>query len=154
MALAAGFADGLGCGGNTKAALMRIGFGEMRRFIASHGGKADGEAYWESCGLADLITTCYGGRNRKVAELFAKGSVFFWCSSCLFLILSARGTRKFADIEKEAMNGQMLQGPGTLQEVVLVLRARNSLAAFPLFAKLHRIVFEGLPVEAVLDLDN
>jgi glycerol-3-phosphate dehydrogenase (NAD+) len=73
VALAAGFADGLSCGGNTKAALMRVGFGEMRRFIAAHGGRADGEAYWESCGLADLITTCYGGRNRKVAELFAKG---------------------------------------------------------------------------------
>jgi glycerol-3-phosphate dehydrogenase len=52
------------------------------------------------------------------------------------------------------MNGQILQGPGTLQEVVLVLRARNSLAAFPLFAKLHRIVFEGIPVDSILDLDN
>jgi glycerol-3-phosphate dehydrogenase (NAD+) len=45
---------------------MRIGFGEMRCFIGLFGGANAKEAFWESCGLADLITSCYGGRNRKV----------------------------------------------------------------------------------------
>jgi glycerol-3-phosphate dehydrogenase (NAD+) len=136
VALAAGFCDGLGCGGNTKAAIMRIGFGEMRNFIRLFGGGSAKEAYWESCGLADLITSCYGGRNRKVAELFAKQG----------------GKKKLADIEKEVMNGQLLQGPGTLQEVFAVLSNRGALAEFPLFSKLHQIVFEGHAVETMLDI--
>ncbi|CAN0162775.1 unnamed protein product, partial [Scytosiphon promiscuus] len=67
VALGAAFCDGLGYGGNTKAAIVRTGLMEMRIFAERYPGGVDPvAAFLESCGIGDLMTTCYGNsRNRK-----------------------------------------------------------------------------------------
>lgn len=72
VACAAGFADGLGWAYNVKSAIIRLGLLETKKFVEHFYPTSEGHTYFESCGVADLITTCYGGRNRKVAEAFIK----------------------------------------------------------------------------------
>ncbi len=108
VACAAGFTDGLGLGDNTKAAVIRIGLKEMIRFCKTF--YADGlqiTTFFESCGIADLITTCYGGRNRRVSEAFVKTG------------------KSIEELEKELLNGQKLQGYETCYEVVTMLNTHG-----------------------------
>lgn len=72
VACAAGFSDGLGYGDNTKAAIIRLGLMEIIRYVEKFYPGSSFKTFFESCGIADLVTTCYGGRNRKICEAFAK----------------------------------------------------------------------------------
>ncbi|MGH3126802.1 MAG: NAD(P)H-dependent glycerol-3-phosphate dehydrogenase, partial [Gaiellaceae bacterium] len=74
IALAAGGADGLSLGDNSKAALVARGLAEMRRLAESAGARPD--TFAGLAGMGDLIVTCWApsGRNRRAGELIARGA--------------------------------------------------------------------------------
>lgn len=73
IALAAGTADGLGYGDNTKAALITRGMSEIARLGVKMNAKA--ETFYGLSGIGDLIVTCASvhSRNRKAGYLIGKG---------------------------------------------------------------------------------
>lgn len=73
VALAAGMADGLGYGDNTKAALITRGIAEIARLGVAMGGKF--ETFCGLSGIGDLIVTCASmhSRNRRAGILIGKG---------------------------------------------------------------------------------
>ena len=73
VALAAGIADGLGYGDNTKAALITRGITEIARLGTAMGGKF--ETFCGLSGIGDLIVTCASmhSRNRRAGILIGQG---------------------------------------------------------------------------------
>lgn len=73
IALAAGMADGLGFGDNTKAALITRGIAEISRLAIKMG--ANAETLSGLTGIGDLIVTCESkhSRNRKAGMLIGQG---------------------------------------------------------------------------------
>ncbi|MEE8815094.1 MAG: NAD(P)H-dependent glycerol-3-phosphate dehydrogenase [Lachnospiraceae bacterium] len=73
VALAAGIADGLGYGDNTKAALITRGIAEISRVGIAVGGKA--QTFSGLTGIGDLIVTCASmhSRNRRAGILIGQG---------------------------------------------------------------------------------
>lgn len=134
VAVGAGFCDGLGFGGNTKAAIIRIGLGEMIRFCKKFYSGVEDSTFFESCGIADLITTCFGGRNRKCAEAFVTSG------------------KSWDEIETELLGGQKLQGTLTAAEVYQVLRRTDSIAEFPFFETVYSISFAGVEPARIVKL--
>ncbi len=73
IALAAGMADGLGYGDNTKAALITRGIAEISRLGTAMG--AHPNTFFGLSGIGDLVVTCASvhSRNRKAGYLMGKG---------------------------------------------------------------------------------
>ncbi|KAL1132422.1 hypothetical protein AAG570_010377 [Ranatra chinensis] len=133
VACAAGFVDGLELGDNTKAAVIRLGLMEMIRFVDTFYTGSRLSTFFESCGIADLVTTCYGGRNRRIAEAFVKTG------------------KTVQELETELLNGQKLQGPYTAEEVNHMLRIKNMEEKFPLFTAVHKICVGALSPQKLID---
>ena len=76
VALAAGIADGLGYGDNTKAALITRGITEIARLGTAMGGKF--ETFCGLTGIGDLIVTCASmhSRNRRAGILIGQGKTY------------------------------------------------------------------------------
>lgn len=74
LAIAAGVADGLGFGANTRAALITRGLAEMIRLGVALGGRR--ETFMGLAGLGDLVLTCTDdqSRNRRMGLALAKGA--------------------------------------------------------------------------------
>lgn len=106
---------------------------EMRKFAKAFYEGVKDETFFESCGVADLITTCYGGRNRKVAEA---------------RVLTGKS---FEVLEVELLNGQKLQGAGTAKEVHMILKEKHMIHEYPLFTTVYRICYENLSPAAILE---
>lgn len=130
MAIAAGIADGLGFGANTRAALITRGLAEILRLGMALGGHAD--TFMGLAGLGDLVLTCTDNqsRNRRMG-----------------LALAAD---KGID-QARAEIGQEVEGVGTAREVY---RLAESMAVdMPITTQVYRVLYEGLPPgEAVHNL--
>ncbi len=112
---------------------MRIGLMEMIKYAHAFGDNLSESTFLESCGVADLITTCYGGRNRRCSEAYVVTG------------------KSIEQLEKEMLNGQRLQGPETAAEVNHMLKAKGKEDDFPLFTAIHRVFQGELKPEAVID---
>lgn len=134
VALAVGFVEGLGWGDNAKSAIMRVGLLETIKFSETFFPELEASTFTaESAGVADLITTCSGGRNVKVGRYMAKTG-----ASAL-------------EAEKKLLNGQSSQGIITAKEVHDLLEAVGRTDGFPLFEATYQIIYgsesiENLPI--------
>ncbi|KAI9053325.1 hypothetical protein LZ554_002286 [Drepanopeziza brunnea f. sp. 'monogermtubi'] len=117
VALAAGFVEGRGWGDNAKAAVMRVGLLEMVKFGKEFFGQTvhAGTFTEESCGVADMITSCSGGRNFKCAKMAIEKGI------------------SVDEVEKLELNGQKLQGTSTAKEVNSFLKSQGREDEYPLF---------------------
>lgn len=128
VALAAGWVDGLGWGDNAKAAVMRVGILEEVKFGRMFfKDSCKTETFTEeSAGVADVVTSCMGGRNFRCAKI------------------SIIEGLKIEEVEKRELNGQKLQGTSTAYEVNSFLKGKGLEEEFPLFTAVYSKFFFGI----------
>ena len=101
IALAAGMADGLGYGDNTKAALITRGIAEIGRLALKMG--ANIETIQGLTGIGDLIVTCASmhSRNRRAGILIGQGKTMEEAMKEVQMVVegvySAKAARKLAE---------------------------------------------------------
>lgn len=130
LAIAAGIADGLNLGANTRAALITRGLVEVQRLGTQLGGQA--ETFMGLAGLGDLVLTCTDdqSRNRRVGKSLASGS-------------------SVSDILSSL--GQVAEGVYAAQEVKLL--ADRVGVEMPIVEEVYRVIYQKKsPQQAVQDL--
>ena len=132
VASATGISDGLKYGENTKAALLRIGFQEIRQYIHEFNSNIDDDSLWDPCGFADLIATCYGGATRLVVER------------------AISQKKSLRDSEEENFKGFTLEGPVNAKQVYLLLKAKKLEARYPLMTAVYEVFHENKDPEHLI----
>lgn len=130
IALAAGIADGLGYGDNTKAALITRGIAEIARLGVKMGGKI--ETFTGLTGIGDLIVTCASvhSRNRKAGYLIGQGMSM-----------------------QEAMDEVKMVVEGVYSAKAAAKLAKKYDVRMPIVDEVNAVLFEGKsPADAVNDL--
>jgi glycerol-3-phosphate dehydrogenase (NAD(P)+) len=127
IAIAAGTADGLGFGDNSKAALITRGIVEMRRLGVACG--ALPETFAGLSGLGDLTVTCFSklSRNRSLGERLGRGE-------------------KLADVL--ATTETIAEGHPTARAVIRLARRMN--VTTPIMDEVHAMLYEGKNVALAL----
>ena len=130
IALAAGIADGMGYGDNTKAALITRGIAEIARLGVKMGGAI--ESFTGLTGIGDLIVTCASvhSRNRKAGYLMGQGKTM-----------------------EEAMDEVKMVVEGVYSAKAAAKLGKKYGVALPIVDKVNEVLFEGKdPKEAVDEL--
>ena len=130
IALAAGTADGLGYGDNTKAALITRGIAEISRLGLVMG--AQPETLSGLSGIGDLIVTCASvhSRNRKAGYLMGQGKTM-----------------------EEAMEEVQMVVEGVYSAKAALKLSEKYQVEMPIVEVVNRVLFEGLPArQAVQEL--
>ena len=125
VAIGAGVVDSLDTSQVSKSLYLRKAFKEIEQLCQRFFPSIKASTLLESCGIGDLISKAYGGRNRRCGEVFA------------------RTGKKWQEIEKELLSGQVLQGSKIVKQLRDFLDKNEATKDFPCLSKISKVSFEG-----------